>query len=253
MAILNQATLTSKFSNSAGEEISVTKKSNTHLANNLTTDLKIVKTASQNWALAGDTLTVTTTITNDTDLTIDTFAFKDTLSSDASFVAGSLKIGTETYADFDPIAGFTAPITLDGSGVSAEISYQIKITQYPQSSAVKNSSTITANLDSRDFTLSSNEVNIDILDNEIWLNKSASRAVVSGDELTYTIVISNSGSFTNTDLFFTDPIPSGTTFVAGSVTVDGVSQSTYDPNTGFSLGSLAPNAEITVTFKVKVD
>lgn len=253
MAILNKATLTSKFSNTSGEEISVTNTSNTSLTNNLTTDLTLIKTASQTWALPTYTITVTTTITNDTDLSIDTFYYKDNLTAGASFVVGSLKIGTLTYADFDPIAGFTAPVTLDGSGASATISYDIKIVDYPETNAIKNSTAITVNLESRDFTLASNEINIDILDNEIWLNKSASKVAISGDELTYSIVISNSGSFTNSDLFFTDPTPSGTTFVAGSVTVNGVSQPTYDPNTGFGLGNLAPNDEITVTFKVKIE
>lgn len=253
MAISNKATLTSKFSNSAGEEISVTNNSNVSLTSNLTTDLKIEKTASKNWALPNDEITVTTTITNNTELTIEDFVYKDELTAGASFVAGSLKIGAEIHEDFDPIASFTAPVTLDGSGASVTISYNIKISQYPETSAVKNSTKITVNLESKDFNLTSNEVAIDILDNEIWLNKSASKVAISGEELTYTIVISNSGSFTNTDLFFTDPTPSGTTFVANSVTIDGVSQPDYDTNVGFALKNLAPNDEITVTFKVKVD
>jgi len=253
MAILNTASLASQFDNGSGQTVSITTNSNTKRTNNLSTDIKIVKTASANWALPEYVLTVTTTITNDTDLSIDTFKFLDTLSTGASFVAGSVKIGTVEHSDFNPITGFVAPVTLDGSGASVEISFQIKIDKYPEVSSIKNSSQITLNLDSRDFTLSSEEVTIDILDNQIWLNKSASSAVVSGDELTYTIVISNSGNFTNTNLTFTDPTPSGTTFVPGSVIVNNQSQPTYNPDTGFSLDDLSPNDEITVQFKVRVD
>ena len=252
MAILNTASLTSKFNNLAGEEISVTNKSNTHRANNLTTDLSIEKTASKNWALPQDVLTITTLITNNSDLTINSINFKDTLTG-ATVVAGSLKIGEEPHTNYDPIAGFEAEVVLDGLGESVPISYQIMVDQYPEVNSVKNTTTIGVSFDSRQFNLKSNEVQIDILDNEIWLNKSASKAVISGDELTYTIVISNSGSFKNTNLVFSDPIPSGTTFVEGSVTVDGVAQPTYNPNDGFNIGDLDINGEITVTFKVRVE
>ena len=45
-----------------------------------------------------------------------------------------------------------------------------------------------------------------------------------GDTLTYTILIQNTGTVPATNIIFQDPIPSGATFVANSVTINGVVQ-----------------------------
>lgn len=45
---------------------------------------------------------------------------------------------------------------------------------------------------------------------------------VKGDILTYTSTVTNTGSIPVTDVMFTDDIPAGTTFVDGSVYIDGV-------------------------------
>ena len=44
-------------------------------------------------------------------------------------------------------------------------------------------------------------------------------SVLPGEEITYTIVVSNAGPTAHTDLAVVDPVPDGTTFVPGSVTV----------------------------------
>lgn len=254
MALLNTATLTSNFNNGEGEVVSVTNKSNILRTNNLTTDVVIAKTASKTWALPQDTLTVTTTITNNTDLKISGITIHDTLSDDADFVSGTVKIGDVPHASYDPIAGFTAPVDIDGSGASVEITYQIKVSQYPVDDSITNQTTLGINMDSKPFTLTSPPLSVAILDNEIWVSKTANTtAVISGDELTYTITIQNGGSFKNTNLQFSDPIPDGTTFVNGSVIIDDVAQPTYDPAAGFPLDDLEVNGEITIEFKVRVN
>ncbi len=50
------------------------------------------------------------------------------------------------------------------------------------------------------------------------------RAFTVNDVLTYTVTIQNTGNVLATNVIFQDPIPIGTTFIANSVTVDGVSQ-----------------------------
>lgn len=69
----------------------------------------------------------------------------------------------------------------------------------------------------------------------------------------YTTVITNTGSLLKIDLVFTDPIPAGTTFVAGSVKINSVSYPAYNPQTGFDLPDLAVGEAVTVEFDVKVN
>jgi uncharacterized repeat protein (TIGR01451 family) len=83
--------------------------------------------------------------------------------------------------------------------------------------------------------------------------KSVDRATTRvGEILTYTTTVNNTGTGTANNLVFRDPIPPGTTFVAGSVLVDGASQPSLDPVVGFSLGTVAPGATRTVVFQVQV-
>ena len=68
----------------------------------------------------------------------------------------------------------------------------------------------------------SNAVTTLILDVKPDVLKSVDKAyAVKGEKLLYTSVVSNRGNVPLSDLVFKDAIPTGTTFVAGSVTVDG--------------------------------
>ncbi len=48
-----------------------------------------------------------------------------------------------------------------------------------------------------------------------------------------------------------DSIPNGTTFVAGSVTVGGVTQPNANPANGINLGTIQNNTQRIVTFQVR--
>lgn len=74
-----------------------------------------------------------------------------------------------------------------------------------------------------------------------------------GDTLTYTIRLDNTtGTADATNLVFTDAVPPGTSFLAGSLAIDGVAN-TGNPVTGVSVGTVAAGAVKVVTFKIVVN
>ena len=93
-----------------------------------------------------------------------------------------------------------------------------------------------------------------VIDVQISSLKAVDRAyAVTGDELTYTVTISNNG---NVDLFgmiFRDPVPAGTSFVDNSVIIDGIPQPGFNPDSGFPIGTLTPGTQHQVIFKVTVN
>ena len=254
MAILNSASLKSYIINKQGEKVEVTNKSNTQRTNQVEKDISIVKSSEKDWAIEKEKIKVITTITNNTDIDIENnFQIKDTLTDGANFVDGTLKIGSVDYADLNPITGFTLPITIGGSGGEVVFSYDITIGSPLVINSIKNSTNVTFSVDTQQFTLTSNEKEITILNNEIWILKTAStRIAKTGDEITYTITITNNGELKNTDLVFTDEIPTGTTFVEDSVVIDGVGKTGFNPANGFSLADLEPQGTTTIQFKVIV-
>lgn len=254
MAILNKANLQSNIADPTGQTTQVANQSNTHRANNVSTDIEIQKSVSKSYVVPEEQITVTTMITNNTDVDISNIKIKDTLGEGAQFVEKSVKVGGVAREDLNPIIGFDLDVTVGGSGGDFSIEYKILVDKVPLQWKFSNITQAQIMLDSTLFTLNSNEVEVNILENEIWLTKTASaKAVKQGDTLTYTIEIANTGTLKNTELFFTDPIPVGTTFVDGSVKINGATMADYNPATGFTLPDLDPDATITVEFSVTVD
>lgn len=83
--------------------------------------------------------------------------------------------------------------------------------------------------------------------------KSVNRTVAGlGDTLTYTITVPNTGTGSAENVVLQDSIPNGTTFVAGSVTVGGVTQPSANPANGINLGTIPNNTQRIVTFQVRI-
>lgn len=100
----------------------------------------------------------------------------------------------------------------------------------------------------------SNPVAVLIIARSIANVKSVDQAfAVKGDILTYTSVITNTGNIPVTDVVFQDDIPDGTTFINGSVFINGVNYPAYNPQNGFIAANLSPQASITVTFQIQIN
>lgn len=253
MAVSNKALLQSKITEGT-EEVVVSNQSNVHIANNVDSDIIIIRGAPKNWVLPKETIKIDLTITNNMNQNIEDLIITDTLPSGVTFVKKSLKVGSQEYPDLDPTIGFTLPVTIGAMGSEMVLTYDVLIDEYPNIDEFKSVSKINFDLEGNSYELVSNELNLKVVNNDIVLLKTANTSVVkTGDEIIYTITIENSGSITNTNLVFSDPIPAGTTFVENSVTIDGEAKENLNPETGFNLNDLVPNASTIITFKVTVN
>ncbi len=79
---------------------------------------------------------------------------------------------------------------------------------------------------------------------------------VASDQLTYTIVVTNTGSSTATGVVLTDAIPALTSYVANSSTMNGSPLTDVGGASpfigGYTVSPLAPNASATFTFRVTI-
>lgn len=80
--------------------------------------------------------------------------------------------------------------------------------------------------------------------------KSAAAQVNNGQQLAYTLTISNTGAVTATGIVVTDPLPTGSTYVAGSASNDG---SVVNGVVSFPIFSLNPGQTTTRSFNVTVN
>ncbi|MFZ7823667.1 tandem-95 repeat protein, partial [Priestia sp. 40] len=103
------------------------------------------------------------------------------------------------------------------------------------------------------YVISTLALQVDI--NAPVLNVSKSANVTSartGDIITYTVQVSNTGTASANVLIATDPLSSATTFIPNSLQVDGVIQTNADIRNGLSLGTLNINQTRILTYQVRV-
>ncbi|KWU60944.1 tandem-95 repeat protein [Priestia megaterium] len=103
------------------------------------------------------------------------------------------------------------------------------------------------------YVISALALQVDI--NAPVLNVSKSANVTSartGDIITYTVQVSNTGTASANVLIATDPLSSATTFIPNSLQVDGVTQTNADIRNGLSLGTLNINQTRALTYQVRV-
>ena len=93
----------------------------------------------------------------------------------------------------------------------------------------------------------------------LFVQKTASRAVVEiGELLNYSVVVSNRTGYAlnQNDVFLTDALPRGFTYVAGSASKDGKSmadpQGGVGPSLKFNLGVMNRDQVVTVNYRVRV-
>ena len=214
-----------------------------------------VKSVISSPAQVGDTVTYTVTETNTCSSPLTSVFFQDTLPPELQYVPGSATGGISPSVD-DPNVGFSIPPIPGGS--TATITFEAKVLKAQPSSTVNNTATVNYNYTPvqggipNAFTQTSNNTPLDIVGAYLDIVKTADKQYANvGDTITYTLTATNLGSSTANNVVFTDPIPAGTTYVAGSVTASALF--TGDPATTIKLIAPIPaGASVTISFKVKI-
>lgn len=155
--------------------------------------------------------------------------YTDPLPAGTSFVAGSFKIGGVTQPSANPASGVSLGTLAAGATVG--VSYQVRVTSLPLPPApatFQGQSSWTYQYQScAGFPLNNgtNTTNISTTGSvRLQPTKSANPPgkVLPGGSVTYTIAIPNSGTADSSGTTLADPIPVGTTYVAGSTTLNGL-------------------------------
>lgn len=212
------------------------------------------KTASPNFVNVGQPINYTVTLTNSGAIGAENVQVEDFLSAGLQAVPGSVFVDGVSAP-----GGFPLTIPLINTGQTVTVTFQAVANSVPVPNPVENSAGAEYTFfPFPDFpvqnTANTPVVTTPVIDVQISSLKAVDRAyAVTGDELTYTVTISNNG---NVDLFgmiFRDPVPAGTSFVDNSVIIDGIPQPGFNPDSGFPIGTLTPGTQHQVIFKVTVN
>ncbi|PEY75065.1 beta strand repeat-containing protein [Bacillus thuringiensis] len=217
--------------------------------------LNTTKTVDKSIISVGDTLTYTTTITNTGNTPATNITFTSAIPSSTTFVPDSVTINGIQQLGAQPALGVNIPNIAPGETVT--VTFQVNVISVPPSSSIMGNDTIlysyTVDPSAAPITTSTstNIVTNPVLDAMITMVKSVDQTIVTlGDTITYTTILTNNGNTNATNITFTDLIPDGTTFIPNSVTINGSTHIGLDPNTGITIGSIAPNNSISIAFQV---
>lgn len=210
------------------------------------------RTGSKDIVNLGDEVNQTITLTNRSEYEITNIQIKDTFSEGVNFKANSVVIDGASYTGYNPINGFTLPSSIK-VGSSATITYRVIIDSSTTKESFAIISAVTYTFDTTTATENSDTYTMELPNGDITVEMTVDKLVATkNDEIQYTIKVSNIGNLRNTAVTITNPMPDGTSFVEKSVIVNNVSQPTYNPTTGFSVGNIDPNSSTTASFKVKL-
>lgn len=211
-----------------------------------------VRTGAKDVVMPGDTINQTLKLTNQTGEDITNISIKDTIGEGATFKSRSVVIDGTSYADYNPVTGFSLPEKIKSSN-SNTITYSVVIDDAPTTRTFPVVSAITFTLDGVEYTENSSTFTMELAYPEVSLTKTSNKsATVQGDTLTYQNVISNTGNLKATKITFSDALSDKVSFVEKSVKVDGVANETANPIDGFRVKDLYAKEKMTVTFDVTV-
>ncbi|MGH0423863.1 cell surface protein [Bacillus pretiosus] len=234
--------------------------SQTNISNTVSTTinsaiLTTTKSADKSILSVGNTITYTTTITNTGNTAATNITFTSAIPANTTFIPNSVTINGMQQLGARPALGVNIPNIAPGETVT--VTFQVTVISIPPSSSIMDNDTIlysyTVDPSAAPVTTSTstNSVTNPVLDAMITMIKSVDQTLVTlGDTITYTTLLTNSGNTNAMNITFTDLIPDGTTFVLDSVTINGITQIGLNPNTGITIGSIAPNSSIAIAFQV---
>lgn len=236
-----------------------TTSTSTNIVTNPVLDamLTMVKSVDQTLVTLGDTITYTTILTNNGNTNATTITFTDLIPDGTTFITDSVTIDGITQIGLDPNTGIT--IGSIGPNSSISIAFQVTATSTPVQNPIANSATASytfiadpnAPIVSRNAT--SNTTFTTINTATILSSKQVDKAFSSiGDTLTYTVTLTNNGNSSAQNVIFTDTVPSGTTFITNTFSINGIPQSGANPVNGVNIGPITAGSTVNVSFQVNV-
>lgn len=217
-------------------------------------NVKAEKSADVTFVITGGEAEYTLVVANTGTTTATDVTVSDPTPAGLQFVDGSLTVDGVPQA-----GGFPVVLPDLSAGGSATVRYKLRAVSVPAQNPAQNKATVSyAFSPFAGITVSasetSNTVSLAVVFARTTVVKSVDKTFATrGETLVYTSVVTNTGNIDVDSATFTDDIPAGTTFVAGSVKVDGVSEPASNPADGISLGALAQGASVVVSFEVTVN
>ena len=218
-----------------------------NFANVTQTDLAIVKSASPNPVIAGNTLTYTLVATDNGPSNATGVTITDTLPAGVTYASATSSQGTVSQS------GGTVTVNVGGLADGATATATVLVTVSPTTrGSITNTAVVTGN--EPDPNLANNTSTVTTQVNplvNLAIVKSASPSpATAGNALTYTLLAADNGPSNATGVTITDTLPAGVTYTSATSSQGTVSQS--GGTVTVKVGNMNAGATATATILVMV-
>lgn len=257
MIITNTATVNYDYTLPDQTKVPAESVSNEVQTENLFDAVLRTKASDKAFMREGERATQTIVLTNNSAILLSEILLKDFMTEGGKYIDGTVTVNGVSQPVYDMKAGIPIP-DLNPSEV-ATITYIIEAGAITPEKNILNDAAMTYSVidparGKADFAARTNLITIPVVKDNMSVVKSVDKNYANkGDELTYTSVVTNTGSLAQSNLVFKDAPPSGTAFIPDSVRIDGISKAGYDPAVGFPLKDLGEGESTTVVFSVTVN
>jgi uncharacterized repeat protein (TIGR01451 family) len=241
--VANTATVTSVETDS-------NNANNSSTANTTVTpvaDLRITKTDSADPVIAGGTMSYTLTVVNDGPSGATNVVVTDVLPAGLTFSSATASQGSVT----NNAGTVTANLGNMANGATATITINVNVSPTATGN-LSNTATVAAT-ETDDDTTNNSDTETTALNSQVDIVVTKTDGltnVISGNSLTYTILVTNNGLSQATNVNLTDVLPASLTYTSHTVS-QGTGTATGQ-NFSAALGTLAPGASATVTITAAV-
>ena len=217
------------------------------------------------YADIGDEITYTIEVTNTGNVDAQNIIITDSIPSGTSYVANSLSINGALNGS-NPEDGISLVNPIIPGGI-ATIIFKVLVNEIPTPNPILNKAEIEYSYKvdptSTNSTMKNGETNevqtqvnqADLIgeNGENFVKSVDKEYVTLGEEITYTILVSNTGSANANNVVIKDIISSGGIYIANSLTIDGI-ESSENPEIGIVLiDPIVPSDIVVIDFKVLIE
>lgn len=211
----------------------------------------VAKSANLPDLTLGDTMIYTSVITNSGTEPLTNVSFSDPVPLGASFVPGSVLIDSLVSPEADPGAGIQ--LSDIGPGDSVTVAFFVTVTSLPPGGSITNTSSVSYASGGGIGSNLSDAVARRVFVPIYSIIKSADKSFTFvGDIITYSIAVTNNGNITS-NLSLIDPVQPGATFIANTVTINGVTIPGARPGLGIAVGNVQLGVLTTIQYQVRVN
>ncbi|WP_342572745.1 DUF11 domain-containing protein [Paenibacillus sp. FSL R5-0749] len=250
LKLLNQAEVNYAFVASEGRTVRGVERSNTVEVNMVSSRLEVSLQAERDQTFSGDIIMYTVIVSNPGFVAATGAQVTIALPQGIVFIPASVIVDEMFAPQVTPDTGVELGEILPGSSV--RIQYRVQVVGGSDENGISSVAVLTYISAGQRETVYSNQVTLEVIQPRISVVKTVLPVTATwGDTVQYNITVSNASSYA-VDGTLMDILPTGMTFVEGSLGWNGVKRPGTNLAKGLNLGTLTARSNLNIQFEAKL-